>query len=206
FGRFAWPEGNQGGATPMASSDPLHQGPESLYSERINLQFFQRSFADKLFEIPSGFGPYQLCRVCQQTDGAYFVCEGSGGRWGGGGGWDSGGSSGYTFAPNVRARYAPKYVSAEEYRKQIASNKALRALHEAAKLPEFDLVTTLQFEFMAGDEARLKQALDRAQQGVARTEPKLKELADVLLPGVPDRPKLTEPRLPAGFDLAIGRL
>jgi hypothetical protein len=41
---------------------------------------------------------------------------------------------------------------------------------------------------------------------VARTEPKLKDLYDLLQPGIADRAKVTEPRLQAAFDLAIGRL
>jgi hypothetical protein len=205
LGRSAWPRGNEGfGSGQNDGPDPLHQGPESLFSERVNLQFWQRGFGDNFFGVPSGFGPYQLCRVCQQTEGAFFICDGGGGS--GLGGWGGGRDANFTFDPKTRGRYAPKYVSADEYRKLMASNGAVRALHEAAKLPEFELVATLQFEFTAGNEAQLNVALGRAQQGVARTEPKLKDLYDLLQPGIADRAKVTEPRLQAAFDLAIGRL
>jgi len=201
FGRSAFP-GNAGG------EDPMHQGPESLFSERINLPFWQKSFGDEMFELPSGFGPYQLCRVANQTGGAYLICDGgSGGRIDFVPTFGSGGSDlRFRFDPKVLPKYAPKYVSAEEYRKLIASNGAARALHEAAKLPDFEMVNVLAFDFVAGDEAALSNALARAQQGVARTEPKISALYAALSPGIPDRNKLTEPRLQAGFDLAMGRV
>jgi hypothetical protein len=197
WGQAAWPT-SRFGSQAAGGSDPLHQGPESLFPERVNLQFWERGFGEEMIGVPSGFGPYQLCRVCRETQGAFFI--GDGGERGGWGDRDGG------FDPKTRARYEPKYLSADESRKFLASNGAARALHEAAKVPSFDLVKTLTLDFLAGDEARLKQQLDRAQQGVARTEPKLNELYEALRPGITDRPKLTEPRLQAGFDLAIGRV
>jgi hypothetical protein len=196
LGHALWPSSRGFGAP--AGDDPPHHGPESFASERISLQFWQRGFGEETIAVPSGFGPYQLSRVCQQTDGAFFVADA--------GEWSSGRDANATFDPKTRARYTPRYVSADEYRKFLASNAAARGLHEAAKLPGFELVQLLQFDFVAGNEAQLKQALDRAQQGVARTEPKLNELYALLQPGIADRAKLTEPRLQAAFDLAIGRV
>jgi hypothetical protein len=201
WGKAMWPSGLSGNAAD-SGADPLRQGPESLLSERINLQFWEAGFGEDSVAAPSGFGPYQLSRVCHETNGAYFI--GDGGDQGWSGGW--GGRSASTFDPKTRPRYAPKYLSAEEHRKFLESNAAARALQEAARLPSFELARVLSLDFFAGDEARLKQSLDRAQQGVARTEPKLTELYEALRPGVADRAKLTEPRLQAGFDLAIGRV
>ncbi len=195
WAQIAWPTSSGG----PVGADPLHHGPESLLPERINLQFWERGFREELIPSPSGFGPYQLSRVCQQTGGAFFI--GDDGAWSGGFGSREGGG----FDRKARERYAPKYMSADEYRKFLETNAAARALHEAAKTPSFELPQLLALDFLAGDEARMKQALDRAQQPVARVEPKLIALYDTLKAGVSDRPKLAEPRLQAGFDLAFGR-
>jgi hypothetical protein len=198
FGRSTWPKGSTD-----ASADPRREGPETINSERINLQFWQRSFLDNQIEIPSSFGPYWLSRLCQKTGGTFFICDGGGNSltispdWGGGG---------IGFDPKVRAKYAPRYISGQEYRKFLASNKAAQALVDAGKQPFVEVIATLQFEFLAGDEAGLRRALDAAQKGVARLEPKLEGLYQAIQPGEGDRGKLTEPRWQAGFDLAMGRI
>ncbi len=201
WGKATWPVAS-GSSGVAGGADPLRQGPESVFSERINLQFWERGFGEESIASPSGFGPYQLSRVCQQTGGAFFVGDGGEGGWSGG--W--GGREGSSFDRKARDRYAPKYMSADEHRKFMESNAAARALRDAGKLPLFEVVQLLALDFVAGDEARLAQAKLAAQRGVARTEPKLTELYEALKPGIADRPKLTEPRLQAAFDLAIGRV
>jgi hypothetical protein len=200
FGRRAWSSGGDNNA-----ADPRHDGPESVYPEKINLQFWERNFLDEQSEAGSGFGPYALSRVCHQTGGTYFVCDDVGGsgltfspRW------NSEPRS--VFSPKLRARYAPKYISFEEYHKFLASNKAAQALVDAGKQPFVEVAATLPLDFAAGDEAALRRALDAAQRGVARIEPRLDTLYQALSPGEADRKGLTEPRWQAGFDLAMGRI
>lgn len=211
FGREYWEDRK---AEEFAGDRSLMQnGPESLYPQRINLMFWDRNFSNDTETLPSGFGPFTLSRLCRATGGTYFACTAHHVR--------STIPTRYEFLmmngapmsqisrdfdPEVMARYAPEYISPEQYETKLASNKAIRALHDAAKLPRIEFSTNLSNTFETGDEAALKRQLDEAQKGSAKLEPQLRAVYDILAQGERDRPKLQEPRWQAGYDLAMGRI
>jgi hypothetical protein len=222
FGREFWADFNpydtQQPVRGIDPSDPLRQGPESLFSERIKLAFFGEGFTNDSERIPSGYGPYALTYVCQASGGTYFACEPqqSVGRSGGGWGWAPRDAhtalprpgmdrSDIVFDSHTRRKYAPRYGPLAEYLQFVNSNAAARALHEAAKLPRIEVSRSLQLTFPVQNEAQLKQSLDLAQRGAARYEPELQTLYDILRQGERDRDALSEPRWQAGYDLAMGR-
>jgi hypothetical protein len=156
--------------------------------------------------MESGFGPFSLTRLCQETGGTYYACRDFGvasmsqfSNWSGGGGRPN-------LDPQVLRRYAPDYVSEEEYRQILASNKACQAVHEAAKLPHAAVLANVNTMFAKQDEAQFKRALDAAQRDAAKFEPKIMAIHDALKQGESDRNKLTRPRWQAAYDLAMGRV
>jgi hypothetical protein len=192
------------GGEQVAADDLPRQGPETLHSEHIRLEFWNRAYADDTQALPSGFGPFSLARLCNQTDGTYFVCAGNPAaaqlpRWA------RAATEGVQFHPAVRNKYAPDYVSPAEYQQLLDENAARRAVHEAAKVPDVEVARTLIYEFQFRDEADLKNQLDMAQREVARLEPKIEALYEKLKLGEKDRPRLSGPRWQAQFDLAWGR-
>jgi hypothetical protein len=190
----------QGGS---ATRSLVRQGPESRYLEMIDLAFSSGGEAEAM---ESGFGPFALTRLCQETGGTYYACRDFGvasmaslASWNGGDGRAS-------LDPQVLRQYAPDYVSEEEYRQILAANKACQAVHEAAKLPHAEVLANANTSFAKTDEASFKRALDAAQRDAAKFEPKILAIHDVLKQGENDRNKLTRPRWQAAYDLAMGRV
>lgn len=186
---------------------PLDQGPESLFPEAIRLGFL--GDADPRDEpLDSGFGPYGLMRLTQQTGGIYFMVHPNravGRRIGEG---EVTGVSGYLarfFDPRVMRRYRPRYVSVREHQAELARNNAKRALVEASQFSWTAPMDNVQRVFEKGDEASFAESLSRAQRSAAKLEPVLGRLAATLQAGQRDRDALDEPRWQAGYDLALGR-
>ncbi len=187
------------------SWQPILQGPESRYSERIVLDRWGSSFGwDR---VDSGFGPFAWEFASRQTGGKYLVVRmagytpamlrGPGGR--------AGTSLIGTYDATLLKRYAPDYTSDARYQELLESNAACRALHEAAQLGRRKILTHPVTEFGYKNEAQLNRDVTQAQLAAARLEPEINTLYNLLKKGEADRNKLTSLRWQAGYDLAMGR-
>lgn len=188
---------------------PVRLGPESLMPERLKLSFADNRDRGELEELlDSGFGPYALTRLCCETSGLYFTVhpnrvvgravrpgeiEPLAARFA------------RFFDPDVMQRYQPEYVSLANYERLVTSNRARRALVEAARLSWTSPMQDVRLRFPRRDEAELAQLLSQAQQSAAVLQPKIDRIVQTLAAGADDRARLTEPRWRAGYDLAVGR-
>jgi len=185
----------------------VDQGPETAMPERIRVSFA----GSKEDEVPldSGFGPYALTRLCNETGGIYFAVHPNrnAARF-----VSRGDTAAYSshlahfFDPDLMRRYRPEYVSFNDYQKRINENKARTALIKAATASiQVDAMENPRREFVKRDEAEFSRALSDAQQVAADLEPKINALYQVLQQGEADREKETVARWQAGYDLAMGR-
>jgi hypothetical protein len=169
---------------------------DSLYSERIKLFFTGNEGDAELTD--SGYGPFHLERLCRATHGACLRLRADGSP-----GWatDVDGE----IKPALLRRYAPDYVSEQEYHAILTENRACQALHEAAQLPPARVLVAPTYDFRKQEEAALSRALSMAQRASAENQSTLERLQQTLAAGEPDRPRLNRPRWQAAFDLAYGR-
>jgi hypothetical protein len=184
----------------------VSQGPESVQSERLRLDF-TGTFND-LEMIDSGFGPFHLTRLSYETGGIYFavhpnrntkrrvrMSETS----------DYAANLQYFFDPDIMRRYKPDYVSVKTYLQRLEANAARRALVQAAAFTTTGTLESPRLRFPNLDEARFVTLVTNAQQTAAIIEPQVDRLYEILRAGEQDREKELSPRWQAGFDLAIGR-
>ncbi|MBX3424294.1 MAG: VWA domain-containing protein [Pirellulales bacterium] len=188
---------------------PVRLGPESLLPERLKLSFADGRDRGEIEELlDSGFGPYALTRLCFETGGIYFTVHPNRtlGRSIGPGEIDTlAVHFARFFDPDVMVRYQPEYVSVAQYERLIGSNRARRALVEAAALTWTATMENVRLRFPKRDEAELAQALTTAQRTAAVLQPKIDRVVQILATGAEDRDRLAEPRWQAGYDLAMGR-
>ncbi len=183
----------------------VDQGPESVLPERVRLGF-REEFADEPV-VDSGFGPYALSRLAYETGGIYFTVHpnrrvGSRVRKGEVAPFAS--NLEYFFDAETMAKYAPDYVSAEDYMKRMADSPLRQTLIRAASLPRVDTLQNPQLRFVRRDDPGLANALTAAQQQSARLDPQLAQLVQLLRMGEAHRNQEISPRWTAGFDLALG--
>jgi hypothetical protein len=208
---------NSDGKKPANPDDDAmpNYGPESLLSERINLDFNGAGFGygarDEFSLVNSGFGPFALEKLCRASGGMFLAIESRGGgrSMGYGGATTIAWPPGYEMKgePDKMKKYAPDYVSVADYNKALAENKAKQALINAAKLGRVKVLENPDLYFpKARNEAEQKRQLDKAQQAPAKASLEVDKLYDVLAVGEGDRNKLTSPRWQAEFDLAMGRI
>jgi len=185
----------------------LRQGPETPQSEHINLAFWNPSYgAEDAEYIDSGFGPYSLTRLCQESGGRYYACRAGFGGITGRASYNPGAGMLHYFDPEVMKDYAPPYVTPDEYQDLLAENKARQALVRAAGLARVEAMKFVRLDFPKfANEAEKASVLAEAQKAAAVVEPKVDALYQALKPGEADRPKLTGRRWQAAFDLAMGR-
>lgn len=185
---------------------PVHQGPESLVSERLRLTFGGEGPDDEM--IDSGFGPYGLTRLTYETGGVYFAVHpnrrvGRRVRRG-----ETAIMSAYVsvfFDPLVMRSYRPDYLSVQEYRRLLGENRARAALVRAAELSWAQPMQNPRTRFPKVDDAEFARDLSIAQRDAAELEPTIDHIVRTLRQGEPDRTGLIKPRWQAGFDLAMGR-
>jgi hypothetical protein len=180
-------------------------GPDSQQIEAIQIESIGGNYDLEMMD--SGFGPFPLEHLARATDGKFLAVRpiwyessffGLPGTE-----WPS--SRARQFDQEVMKKYAPDYVSAAEYAAILNGNAAARALVEAGQLPRAEVRTQLALSFTKRDEAQFARDLNMAQQAVAKLEPAIARLYDVLVAGEGDRAKLTSPRWQASYDVAIGR-
>lgn len=185
---------------------PVHQGPESLLPELLQLGFAGQSEHDA--PLDSGFGPFGLCRLTYETGGLYFVVHPNreiGRRISP---WETAAMTAYIsqfFDPRLMRSYRPDYVSVDQYHRLLSENEACAALVEAAALSWTAPMEDIQLRFEKESDSQLARELSMAQRAAARIEPRLNRLVEILRRGEPSRPQVTKPRWQAGFDLALGR-
>jgi hypothetical protein len=188
---------------------PVRQGPESVRPERLKLAFSGEANFDDSDRLDSGFGPFALTRLCFETGGIYFAVHpnrNSSTRFVSAG--DTAVMSAriqHFFDPGIMRRYRPDYLSLQEYDQLLQQNKARAALVQASTM-SVGAMENPQLTFPKRDEGDLKRLLDEAQKVAASLEPKIEALYQTLKAGEKDRPKLTQPRWQAGYDLAMGRV
>ena len=205
------PSGNDGDGG-SADAWPTY-GPESVDSERVHLPVPASGFGFRSAEmddlVESGYGPFEIERLCRAGGGAFLAVRPSGGSFARFGetasSWPTGAEA--RFDPEVVSKYRPDYVSEAEYKQLLAESKSRQALHEAARLGRADVLDSPDLSFAkAANEAQMKRQLDSAQQASARVAPQLDRLYETLLPGEADRDQLTGARWQAQFDYALGRV
>lgn len=200
------PFGRLAGIKPTTQDPAIHQGPESRDLERIRLGFWSDPYGLDLLD--SGFGPFDLERLCRGSGGRFLALrpDVSEGRAYGafGNQWPS--VDTLRFEPQVMNRYTPDYISRADYQKLLDGNAACRALHNAAQFASSDVLAYPPVEFVKRSEAEFVRDLGQAQQGAARLEPVIDNFYQTLLSGETDRGKITSPRWQAGYDLAMGRV
>jgi hypothetical protein len=99
------------------------------------------------------------------------------------------------------------YLSAKEFQRRLNSNKACRALVEAAgisrSLPFYDMA--IDTFFVKRSQASFADELKFAQRSSALMQPKIDQICKILLAGESARDAIESPRWQAGYDLALGR-
>lgn len=187
----------------------VEQGPETPLPELVRIAFAGAGEYEE--PIDSGFGPFALTRLCNETGGIYFAVHpnrelGRDVRR-----QETAPYSAHLarfFDPEVMRKYRPEYISLPEYQKRISQNKARWALVQAASSAE-ELRPmenpVLRFVKRGEEEAELARELSAAQQAAAALEPKINALYQILQQGEADRDKETVLRWQAGYDLAMGR-
>lgn len=187
---------------------PVRQGPETLLPERLRLGYFGRGDFDGPM-LDSGFGPFGLTRLTAETGGFYIavhplrVDAGRANRRGGGDHMAS--NLDFFFDERLMRRYRPDYIPVAEYRRRLQTNRARKALVDAAQLSWTAPLENVRREFPKLEEAQFAEDLTRAQRAAAILEPRLEQLVGTLRRGEADRKKLDSARWEAGFDLAMGR-
>ena len=187
---------------------PVSQGPESLFPERLRLNFSGQAFEEES-QLDSGFGPYGLTRLCYETGGIYFNVHPNRQlnrrvrrRQ----------TDDYTayfarfFDPNIMRKYRPDYVTVETYVRRMQENRCRFALVQAAEQSWLNPMEPPEMRFEKLDEARFVNTVSEAQRAAAVLEPKIERLYQILVSGEQDRPEEISLRWKAGYDLAMGRV
>ncbi len=185
----------------------VSQGPESLFSERLKLEFNGGDFED-LEMIDSGFGPFSLTRLCFETGGIYFAVHPNR-RVGRVRRTETDAYSAdlrYFFDSKNMRKYRPDYVSRQEYMKRLKKNDCRYVLVQAAEASATGQLQVPQFRFPKLNEATFVNAISQAQRAAAVLEPKYEQLYTILKAGEQDREMEAAPRWQAGYDLAFGRI
>ena len=190
----------------METSDRVVQGPESKEVERIQLEFFDGDQTNDV--IDSGFGPYELERLCRATGGTYLALRPGGPRQElslrmRSSDWPD--PLAPRFESKVMRTYRPQYGTQSAYQEMLNTNASCQALHDAGKLPPLRFTKPLIVDFKPKDQADLVRKVNEAQKEAARLTRPLTTLHETLRSGLPGRKELTVPRWQAGYDLALGR-
>lgn len=177
------------------SEIPVDQGPETAIADVLNLPIWPPHSPEQFRQISSGFGPWALSRLCNATDGTFFIVEDTGKP---------------TFPRATLADYTPDYAPLAEQQKAVSDSPLRKALASVAK--EINTPTDNRglsppaFRFRADSPSSLRSELAVCQKSVAIHFFRVENAQRALEPSIKEHTALTEKRWQAAFDLAYGRL
>ncbi len=176
----------------------VNRGPESRFPEVVRLE--------NDMPVDSGFGPFSLSMICATTGGKYFRANTADGNIP----EDENARKIFGlnkfFSPEMMKPYRPSYASREVSERELALNRAKRALVETARVAMGGHIASLQMVFPQEDDEAFLGLLSEAQRACAINQPQIENLYARLQAGLSDRKKLEEKRWQAGYDLALGRV
>ena len=172
--------------TPQAAK--VRQGPESLMPERLQLDL--TGDVGDLEMIDSGFGPFDLTRLCYETGGIYFAVHPNRKsnrslRWSEVSNYSS--FLRFFFDSEIMRAYRPDYISRGAYQKSLQQNKVRASLVKAAAFTSAGTLEAPKLKFPKFDEAQFVNSVSRAQRDAAVIEPRLNQLFEILREGEADR-------------------
>ena len=184
----------------------VSQGPESLMAERLQLDLTGE--VGDLEMIDSGFGPFNLTRLCYETGGIYFAVHPNrrsnrGVRWAEVSNYSA--FLRHFFDSKTMKAYRPDYVSRNAYQSALKKSPVRSSLVRAAAFTSAGTLKTPQLQFPNYDEAQFVRLVSRAQRDAAIIEPRLNQLFEILKAGEASRENESSLRWQAGYDLAIGQ-
>ena len=184
----------------------VSQGPESLMPERLQLDLTGK--VGDLEMIDSGFGPFNLTRLCYETGGIYFAVHPNrrsnrGVRWAEVSNYSA--FLRHFFDSKTMKAYRPDYVSRKAYQSALKKSPVRSSLVRAAAFTSAGTLKTPQLQFPNYDEAQFVRLVSRAQRDAAIIEPRLNQLFEILKAGEASRENESSLRWQAGYDLAIGQ-
>lgn len=184
----------------------VSQGPESLMAERLQLDLTGK--VGDLEMIDSGFGPFNLTRLCYETGGIYFAVHPNrrtkrGVRWAEVSNYSA--FLRHFFDSKTMKAYRPDYVSRNAYQDALKKSALRSSLVRAAAFTSAGTLVRPQLQFPNFDEAQFVRSVSRAQRDAAIIEPKLNQLFEILKAGESSRESESSLRWQAGYDLAIGQ-
>ena len=184
----------------------VSQGPESLMAERLQLDLTGE--VGDLEMIDSGFGPFNLTRLCYETGGVYFAVHPNrsskrGVRWAEVSNYSA--FLRHFFDSKTMKAYRPDYVSRAAYQSALKNSAMRSSLVRAAAFTSAGTLTKPRLKFPNFDEAEFVRNVSRAQRDAAIIEPRLNQLFEILKAGESSRESESSLRWQAGYDLAIGQ-
>lgn len=166
---------------------PVERGPETVQPEHLSLPYWYNGPQYNLFA--SGFGPYALTRLAQESGGIYFV-------------FDDNNIPGPKFNIYDLLAYVPDYISYSEYGQMMQKHPLRAAIVKAAQESEGTRgQPPMQFET-----ENFKESLTRAQRVVATTLVFVERALANLRQAEKARAEESSLRWQAHYDLMMGRL
>lgn len=181
----------------------IQQGPESLFKTTLDIQTLP---VDQI-GLDSGFGPYALTRLCNNTGGTYFAVHLN----------RKNGLikkqeieplSSYIsvfFDSDVMKSYQPDYKNMLAQQNEIKNNKIKAAIVQACQIP-IQIIYDQKMNFTAFSEGDFANQLSEAQNFSAKIEPKIEKIYSILKSVESLSKNLDDKRWLASYNLAMGRI
>ncbi len=169
----------------------VDQGPETPRLESLHLPPWPWPKGKAAPIVSSGFGPWGLSRLCSATDGRFFIAEDA---------------ADVMFTRSTMKHYRPDYRSIATIIDTPTSGKIQFALHSAFTHPGFSHNDLPRTSFRADRPFNLRSSITRTLAEATILDDKLSMSETELRKVIDDRQKITNKRLAATFDLALGRI
>jgi hypothetical protein len=158
---------------------PVDSGPETITSQVLNTPWLGGPRLN-LSRVSSGFGPYALCKLCQETGGRFLIAEDP---------------AVTRFAADIMEKYGPGYFgSQKEFERSLKSNAAKLAVVKAAMQARQHSLRPLTLKLRADSHNAIRTYATEPQKILAVILHYSDELIQILETGLEDRPLVKEPR------------
>jgi hypothetical protein len=181
----------------------INQGPETLFKLTLDLKTLPIDNEG----LDSGYGPYALTRLCQNTGGIYFSLHPNRSK-------EIvrkkdilplSSNINMFFDSEIMKKYPPDYRNYNIQLSEIQTNKIKNALVKACQIP-LSIIFDQRIEFTSFSEGDFVKQLTEAQNFAAKLEPKINQIYSLLYSVENMAKNLDDKRWSVSYNLAMGRI